>query len=56
VRHLGLPFDPAIVPPPSFDGSRESGFGVYLIAHSVDSVRYYRDALQRNCMALEKLR
>ena len=41
---------------PAFDGSRESGFGVYLIARSVDDVRYYRDERGGNCIALVKLR
>lgn len=29
LHHLGEPFDPSAVPPPSFNGSRENGFGVY---------------------------
>jgi len=53
LHHLGEPFDPAKVPPPAFDGSRESGFGVYIIDHSVDTVRYSRDR-GRNCVALVK--
>jgi sigma-B regulation protein RsbU (phosphoserine phosphatase) len=56
LHHLGDPFDPSAVPPPSFDGSRESGFGVYLITRSVDDVRYFRDERGRNCIALVKLR
>jgi sigma-B regulation protein RsbU (phosphoserine phosphatase) len=56
LHHLGDPFDPSAVPPPSFDGSRESGFGVYLITRSVDDVRYYRDERGGNCIALVKLR
>ncbi len=56
LRYLGAPFDPSAVPPPSFDGSRESGFGVFLIAQSVDAVRYDRDDLDRSCIYLEKLR
>ena len=56
LRYLGPPFDVSAVPPPSFDGSRESGFGVFLIAKSVDSVRYYRDNLDRSCIILEKRR
>ena len=53
--HLGDSFDPASVPPPAFDGSRETGFGVYLIASSVDDVRYSRDERGRNCVALTKV-
>jgi len=56
LHHLGASFDPEGVSPPAFDGSREGGFGVYLIAHSVDDVRYYRDERGRNCIALVKRR
>ena len=42
--HQGCPFDPETVSPPSFDGSRHSGFGVYLIRESVDNVAYTQDA------------
>jgi PAS domain S-box-containing protein len=56
LHHLGDPFDPSAVPPPSLDGSRESGFGAWIIARSVDQVRYYRDERGRNCIALVKLR
>jgi sigma-B regulation protein RsbU (phosphoserine phosphatase) len=55
LHHLGDPFDPATVAPPALDGSRESGFGVYLITQSVDDVRYSRDARGRNCIALKKV-
>jgi len=40
LSHDGVPFDPAAARPPSFDGSREGGFGVYLIAQSVENVTY----------------
>jgi PAS domain S-box-containing protein len=56
LHHLGDPFDPSAVPLPSFDGSRESGFGIYLITRSVDDVRYYRDERGGNCIALVKMR
>jgi serine/threonine-protein kinase RsbW len=55
LHHLGDSFDPATVPPPAFDGSRESGFGVYIIANSVDDVRYSRDERGRNCIVLTKM-
>jgi sigma-B regulation protein RsbU (phosphoserine phosphatase) len=48
----GLPFDPSDVPMPSFDGSREHGFGHYIIHQCVDKVDYYQDELGRNCMVL----
>lgn len=56
LRHLGVPFEPSAVPPPSFDGSSESGFGVFMISRSADAVRYYRDDLGRSCIYLEKRR
>ena len=56
LRHFGDAFDPSTVPPPLFDGSRDSGFGVYIIAQSVDEVRYYHDERGRNCIALIKVR
>lgn len=54
LRHDGQPFDPDATPPPSFDGSREGGFGVYLIANSVDTVRYARDNNGGNIVHLFK--
>ncbi|MBP9143258.1 MAG: SpoIIE family protein phosphatase [Thermoanaerobaculia bacterium] len=41
--HDGIAFDPATAPTPDFEGGRASGFGVYLIASSVDEVRYEND-------------
>jgi serine/threonine-protein kinase RsbW len=41
--HQGEPFDPQQVPPPSFDGSRESGFGLYLIHNTVDECVFFQD-------------
>jgi serine/threonine-protein kinase RsbW len=41
--HLGEDFDPEAAPPPAFDGSREGGFGLYMIRECVDEVRYFRD-------------
>jgi sigma-B regulation protein RsbU (phosphoserine phosphatase) len=52
LHHLGDSFDPAKVSPPVLDGSQESGFGIHLIARSVDEARYYRDERGRNCIAL----
>jgi serine/threonine-protein kinase RsbW len=56
LHHLGDAFDPSTVAPPPLDGSRDSGFGAYIIARSVDEVRYYRDERGRNCIALVKAR
>jgi sigma-B regulation protein RsbU (phosphoserine phosphatase) len=54
--YLGETFDPETVVPPAFDGSRQGGFGVYIIARSVDEVRYTRDERGRNCIWLKKNR
>jgi anti-sigma regulatory factor (Ser/Thr protein kinase) len=55
LHHLGDSFDPTSVSPPALDGSRESGFGIYLISRSVDDVRYSPDERGRNCVALIKM-
>jgi PAS domain S-box-containing protein len=54
LHYLGDSFDPRAVPPPALDGSRESGFGLYLITRSVDDVRYSRDERGRNSIMLVK--
>jgi sigma-B regulation protein RsbU (phosphoserine phosphatase) len=56
LHHLGDPFDLSKVPLPRFDGSQESGFGVYLITQCVDGVQHYRDEWGRSCIALTKNR
>lgn len=56
LRYVGKAFDRRDVAPPALDGSRESGFGVFMIESSVDAVRYRRDELGRNCIDLEKKR
>ena len=56
LHHLGDPFDPATAQPPALDGTRESGYGAYMISQCVDQVRYYRDEHGRNCIALVKKR
>jgi sigma-B regulation protein RsbU (phosphoserine phosphatase) len=52
----GRAFDPAKVAGPAFDGSRESGFGLYIIAHSVDEVSYSHEPEGRNCVCLTQFR
>lgn len=56
LHHLGEPFDPSAVPPPAFNGSRDEGFGFYMVAQLVDEVRYLRDERGRNCIVLVKKR
>ena len=43
LRHTGKPFDPEMAAEPVFDGSKEGGFGVYLIRQCVDDVQYRHD-------------
>jgi PAS domain S-box-containing protein len=52
LHHLGDPFQRETAPPPALDGSRESGFGVYLMTNSVTEVRYSRDDRGKHCIAL----
>ena len=56
LHHFGDPFNPSAIPPPPFDGSRDCGFGAYIISRSVDQVRYYRDDRGQNCVLLIKFR
>jgi len=56
LRHLGAGFDSPEMAPPVPDGTRESGFGTYIIFRSVDQVRYYHDERGRNCVSLTKYR
>jgi sigma-B regulation protein RsbU (phosphoserine phosphatase) len=52
----GRAFDPSSAPPPSFDGTRDGGFGVFMIANSVDEAEYFRDEQGWNGLALVKYR
>jgi anti-sigma regulatory factor (Ser/Thr protein kinase) len=54
--HHGRDFNPEAVAPPTFDGTREGGFGLYLIKESVDEVRYLRDDQGRCGICLVKKR
>jgi serine/threonine-protein kinase RsbW len=54
--HQGQPFDPEHVAPPSFDGSRESGFGLYLIRQAVDEVSFFVDERGHHGVRLVKKR
>lgn len=53
--HNGEAFTPDSVPPPSFDGSRSNGFGVYLIANCMDDVQYLKKEQGQNCIYMIKL-
>lgn len=52
LRHTGKPFDAQTAPAPVFDGSQESGFGLYLIGQCVDEVQYHQDEQGRCVMRL----
>ncbi|MCI0455969.1 MAG: ATP-binding protein [Gemmataceae bacterium] len=54
--HEGEGFDPQSAPPPVFDGSHETGFGLYLIRQCVDEVEYCRDERGRHGVRLLKKR
>lgn len=54
--HGGRDFDPSAVPPPSFDGSRTGGFGVFLIHQLTDEVHYLHEADGRHGVRLVKNR
>jgi anti-sigma regulatory factor (Ser/Thr protein kinase) len=54
--HQSSVFDPATAPPPQFDGSRESGFGVFMIERLVDEVTYFREAEGCSAVRLTKRR
>lgn len=51
-RHQGASFDPTSAPPPTFDGSRDGGFGIYVMENCVDKVRYHSNAADDNVIEL----
>jgi len=55
-HYPGRDFDPEQVPPPAFDGTREGGFGIYLIRQLVDEVHYHRDSTGLCSVHLRKKR
>ncbi len=48
----GSPFAPENVPPAALDGSRDSGFGVFIIRQCFDRVDYRRSRDGRNLLEL----
>ncbi len=50
IFHHGAPFDARRVRPPSFDGTRDGGFGVYIIEKCVDKVQYISDDNGQQCI------
>jgi sigma-B regulation protein RsbU (phosphoserine phosphatase) len=49
----GEGFDPKSVAAPVFNGSRDNGFGIHIIAHTVDEVIYSRQDQGKNCACLK---
>jgi sigma-B regulation protein RsbU (phosphoserine phosphatase) len=55
-RHRGPAFDPLSVPSPLFDGSREGGFGIYIVLRSTDDVHFGREPDGTNVTTLTFLK
>lgn len=51
----GEQFDPQNVPPPSFDGSRDGGFGLFIISNCVDRVIYSHDSAKHTISLTKKI-
>ncbi len=54
LHHWGEGFDSLTIPPPAFDGTRDGGFGLFIISKCVDTVIYSRDKQNRNTILLIK--
>jgi serine/threonine-protein kinase RsbW len=52
--HEGKDFDPQAVAPPAFDGSRQGGFGLYLMRALTDEVTFFHDPAGRCGLRLVK--
>lgn len=55
ISHPGQPFDRRAVPPPALDGTREEGFGLFIIDQLMDNVRYTQGPANNQLITLEKL-
>jgi anti-sigma regulatory factor (Ser/Thr protein kinase) len=49
----GKGFNPEKVPHPKFDGSRDGGFGIYIVSQIMDDVVYFRDKDNTNYTQLK---
>lgn len=54
IEHSGDLFKHELVPEPVFDGSKESGFGLFIVKNSVDSVHYDIDESGQSFVRLFK--
>jgi serine/threonine-protein kinase RsbW len=52
--HEGEDFDPEAVAPPAFDGSRQGGFGLYLMRALTDEITFFHDPAGRCGLRLAK--
>jgi serine/threonine-protein kinase RsbW len=56
LHHYGTPFDRHTAAPPVFDGSREGGFGVFMMEQLANEVVYSHEADGRSAVRLVKRR
>ena len=56
LNHWGLSFERASVPPPVFDGTTETGYGLYIMEYCTDSVQYNFDEKGTNIISITKNR
>lgn len=54
IRHRGTSFKPDNIAAPPFSRSRDGGFGLFIIAQSVDEASYTSDKQGGNCISLIK--
>jgi len=54
IRYKGEPFDQTTVSLPVFDGSKDSGFGLFIISQMVDEVHYINEQTNNNCIYMTK--
>lgn len=54
ITYRGRAFDDTVVPPPSFDGSRDHGFGLFLMKQLMDKVEHGRREDGQSFIRLEK--
>ncbi len=56
ISYPGPEFDPLAVSPPAFDGSRDGGFGIYIVLRSADEASFTRRPDGTNITTLSFLR
>ncbi len=54
LRYSGAAFEDASIPVPDFDGSRDHGFGLFIIQKIMDEVKYGQTPDQKNFIRLTK--